>query len=147
MSERSARAVLNHLIESCKDGTRGFEHAAELVTDPALKTLFTDLARTHARIASELVPHAERLGGGAASDGTAAASLHRRWMDVRSRISGHDDRTILAEAHRGETLTIAAFKDSLDGVLPSSVRDVVERQYAELRGAHGDLERLQAESL
>lgn len=146
MSEPNARAVLNHLIESCKDGAHGFDHAAELVTDPSLKVLFADLARTHAGIAAELVPHAQRLGGTAAADGTAAASLHRRWMDARSRMSGHDDRTVLAEAHRGDTVTMAAFKDALDGVLPSSVRDVVEQQFSKLRSGHDDLERVQAES-
>ena len=147
MSEPSARAVLNHLIESCKDGAHGFDHAAELVADPALKVLFADLARTHAAVAAELVPQAQRLGGTAAADGTAAASLHRRWMDARSRMSGHDDRTVLAEAHRGDTFTMAAFKDALDGALPSSVRDVVEQQYSRLRGGHDDLERVRAEGL
>lgn len=147
MSERSARAVVNHLIESCRDGAHGFEHAAELVTDPALKALFADLARTHAGIAAELVPYAERLGGTAAADGTAVASLHRRWMDARSRMSGHDDRTVLAEAHRGDAVTMDAFKGALDGVLPSSVRDVVDQQYSKLRCGHEDLERAQAGSL
>ena len=29
MADRSERAVLNHLIETCKDAERGFRHVAE----------------------------------------------------------------------------------------------------------------------
>lgn len=141
MSDPNARAVLNHLIETCKDGERGFRHAAELVSDPGLKALLIDFAGWRARLADELLPHAQRLGGSAASGGTAAAAMHRRWMDVRSNLSGHDDRTILAEARRGDTVTLAAYKKALEGALPISVRDVVERHFAEVRDTHDDLDR------
>jgi len=30
MTDRTERAVLNHLIETCKDAERGFRHVAEL---------------------------------------------------------------------------------------------------------------------
>ncbi len=147
MSDPSSRALLNHLIESCKDGEHGFIHAAELVSDPGLKTLFSDLAGRRARAAEELLPHAQRFGGSAASDGTTAASVHRRWMDVRSNLSGHDDRTILKEAQRGDAITLAAYKTALDGLLPPSVRDLVERQFAEVRDTHDDLARSLTEAM
>lgn len=147
MSDQSSRALLNHLIETCKDGELGFQHAAELVSDPALKTLFTDFAGRRARAAAELLPQAQRLGGPAATDGTAAASMHRRWMDVRSSLSGHDDRSILREVQRGDALTLAAFKTALDGALPVSVRDLVERQFAEVRDTHDDLSRSLTEAM
>lgn len=139
MSETNSRTMLNHLIETCKDGESGFLHAAKLVGDAGFKALFTDLARRRSQVAAELLPHAQRFGGSEAADGTAAASLHRRWMDVRDNWSGHDDRAILAEARRGDSMTVAAFKDALAGVLPASVRDMVERQYAEISSAHDQL--------
>lgn len=142
MSDLSSRAILNNLIETCKDGESGFQHAAKLVSDAGFKTLFTDLARRRSQVAAELLPHAQRFGGSEAAEGTTAASLHRKWMDVRDNWSGHDDRAILAEARRGDSMTVAAFKDALAGVLPASVRDLVERQYAELRSAHDSLNQL-----
>ena len=39
MTDRSERAVLNHLIETCKDAERGFRHVADYATDPAVKSL------------------------------------------------------------------------------------------------------------
>ena len=143
MSDLSSRAVLNHLIETCKDSEAGFRHAADLAGDPGFKTLFTDLARHRSQVAAELLPHAQRFGGSEAAEGTTAASLHRKWMDVRDNWSGHDDRAILAEVRRGNNMTMAAFRDALAGVLPASVRDIVERQYAEICSSSEGLARPQ----
>ena len=136
MSELSPRAVLNTLIETCKDGERGLLHAAELVADPELKSFFTDTASRRARFAIDLLPHAQRLGGASTADGTAAASLHRRWMYIRTAWSGHDDRAVVAEARRGDSITMLAFKSAVEGALPATVRDLVEREYAEVRDSH-----------
>ena len=143
MPESSPRVVLNHLIESCTDGEHGYRHAADLVTDQALKSLFTEMADNRARYAAALVPHAQRFGGPAPASGTAGASVHRRWMDIRNTLSGHDDATVLAEARRGDAVTVLVFKSALDGVLPATVRDLVERQFTELRTAHEYIDELE----
>jgi uncharacterized protein (TIGR02284 family) len=131
MSEPNASVVLNHLIESCRDGEKGFMAAAELVVDQEARTMFTDNAAQRARFAKALLPHAQRLGGGTAASGTAGASMHRQWMDLRSTLGGQD-RGILAEVQRGDNLTVLAFKTAVDSILPMTVRDLVEKQYADL---------------
>ncbi len=136
MTESDPRAVLNTLIETCKDGERGLLHAAELVKSPALKTFFTDTASRRAQLAAELLPHAQRLGGAETADGTTGATLHRKWMDVRSALSGHDDRAVAAEAERGDSITVLAFKRAVEGALPATVRDLVERGYDDVRASH-----------
>jgi uncharacterized protein (TIGR02284 family) len=145
MTESDPRKILNTLIETCKDGERGLRHAAELVKSPALKAFFTDTASRRAQFAAELLPHAQRLGGANTVDGTAAAELHRRWMDVRSVLSGHDDRAVTAEAERGDNITVLVFKNAVEGALPAAVRDLVERGYDEVRASHlrfADFERV-----
>jgi uncharacterized protein (TIGR02284 family) len=132
----SPREVLNSLIETCKDGERGLLHAAELVTDPALKTFFTDTAHRRAELAAQLVPHAQRLGGTDTADGTAGATLHRKWMDVRSALSGHDDRAVVVEAQRGDSITVQAFKSAVEGALPATVRDLIEQAYDDVAASH-----------
>ncbi|MGE0865322.1 MAG: PA2169 family four-helix-bundle protein [Vicinamibacterales bacterium] len=136
MTESDPRAVLNGLIETCKDGERGLLHAAELVSNPALKSFFTETAGRRAGFAAELLPHAQRLGGAETADGTAGATLHRRWMDVRSALSGHDDRAVASEAERGDNLTVLAFKTAVEGALPGTVRDLVERGYQDVQASH-----------
>ena len=136
MTDSSPRAILNSLIETCKDAERGLLHAAELVRDPALKTFFAETAQRRAQLATQLLPHAQRLGGAETADGTAAATLHRKWMDVRSALSGHDDRAVLSEAERGDNITLLAFKSAVEGALPATVRDLVEHGYADVRESH-----------
>jgi uncharacterized protein (TIGR02284 family) len=134
--------VLNHLIESCHDAERGFVHAGDLVNDPILKMAFAEGALKRAEFAADLKPYAERLGGFAASEGTAAGSVHRHWMDLRDKLSGHDDRAVLAEVCRGDTLTLQAFKSAKDGILPPSAREVVERIHDEVLISHKFLDDL-----
>ena len=136
MTESSPRAVLNSLIETCKDAERGLLHAAELVKDPALKTFFIDTARRRALFAAELVPHAQRMGGADTADGTTGATLHRKWMGVRSALSGNDDGAVVAEAARGDSVSVLAFKNAVEGSLPPTVRDLVERGYDDVRQSH-----------
>jgi len=83
MSERTARTVVNDLIETCRDGARGFRNAAGLVGDRSVEALLLEMADERSEFAAELERHAQRLGGGAASQGTAAAAVHRGWMDLK----------------------------------------------------------------
>ena len=133
MTDRSERAVLNHLIETCKDAERGFRHVAEHAADPALKSLFLDLASQRARFAADLLPHAQRLGGASSGDGTAVGALHRTWIDLRSAIFRGDTVSVLHEAERGEHFSRGVYEDALGGILPPTARELVENQYAELR--------------
>lgn len=135
MAERTERAVLNHLIETCTDAARGFRSAADHVKDPALKTEFTTIAVQRERFATDLLPHAQRLGGAAAGDGTTAAAVHRSWIDIKSKLL-HDDGAIVAEAARGDGVTLDVFKDAVQGMLPADVRDLVEQQYADVIAEH-----------
>jgi uncharacterized protein (TIGR02284 family) len=133
MTNRSERAVLNHLIETCKDAERGFRHVAEHATDPGMKSLFLDIASQRARFAADLLPHAQRLGGANAHDGTAAGALHRTWIDLRSAIFRGDPIAVIHEAERGEHFSRGVYQNALEGMLPPTARELVESQYTELR--------------
>jgi uncharacterized protein (TIGR02284 family) len=147
MAERTSREVLNDLIQTCTDGERGFRAAADLVTRPVLKTLFLELSTQRARFADELLPHAQRLGGTAPSEGTTAASMHRRWMDLKSALTSHDEHAIVTEVRRGDAATLRVYSDALAGLLPPTARDLVERQDEEIRAAHERIEAAARERL
>ena len=144
MTDRSERAVLNHLIETCKDAERGFRHVAEHATDPAVKSLFLDMASQRARFAADLLPHAQRLGGANATEGTTAGALHRTWIDLRSAISRGDSIATVHEAERGEHFSRGVYENALDSMLPPTARELVENQYAELRKTAERLHELEA---
>jgi uncharacterized protein (TIGR02284 family) len=136
MADRTERWVLNHLIETCKDGERGFRYAANHVQDPNVKALFLDIASQREGFASDLLPHAQRLGGPSDTDGTAAAALHRGWITIKDALTGHDERAVIVEAERGEGAAVAVYRDAIEGILPPTVRDLVERQYGDVVHSH-----------
>jgi uncharacterized protein (TIGR02284 family) len=139
MAERTELGVLNHLLETCRDGERGFRFAAQHATDPEVREIFTTLAAQRASFAEELAPHVRRLGGQANTSGTTAGVIHRGWMNLKDALSNHPDDMLLAEAERGERAAIDAYAGALDGMLPPTVTDVVERQHTTIRGAYARL--------
>ena len=146
MAEQTPRAVLNHLIETCRDSERGYRAAADLVASQTLNAQFREIAAERERFAVALLPYAQRLGGDEAADGTTAASLHRRWMDLKARLNQNDDHAVFAEVLRGDTMTLRAYETALGEVLPSSVREVVEQQERNVRQQHQRLEALAAKA-
>jgi uncharacterized protein (TIGR02284 family) len=142
MSEPNVSVVLNHLIETCRDGEKGLLAAAELVVDPTAKILFVEIAAKRVEFAATLLPYAQRLGGATAPSGSAAASAHRHWMDIRSTLSGHDDSAIFGEVLRGDNVSLLAFKTAVEGVLPMGVRDLIQQQYDTLCQEHERLNEL-----
>ncbi len=136
MAERTERATLNRLIETCHDGERGFRYASNHVRDPVVKALFLEIAGQRERFAADILPHAQRLGGANESDGSFAGALHRGWMTIKDAVGGHDDAAIVREAERGERIALAAYEDALDGIVPPTARDLLEQQCADVRHSH-----------
>ena len=137
MSDHNERWALNRLIDTCRDGERGFRYAANHVSNPTVKALFLNIARERERFATELLPHAQRLGGATESDGSLAGGLHRGWMTLRDVVGGHDETAIIQEAERGERAALAAYEDGLIGVLAPGTREVIERQCESVRESYG----------
>ena len=111
-------AVLNDLVETSKDGERGFRKAAEDTHDAQLKSLFVSRADDCTRGARELQDLVQRLGGKPETGGT-----------VPGAVAGRNDHSILADCEKGEDVAKKHYHDALDKELPADVRIVVEKQY------------------
>lgn len=133
MADRTERDVLEHLIEICRDGERGFRAVAEYAHDPSLKALFMELAEQRRKFALDLVPHVNRLGGWTKWGGTSAGALHRGWMNLKAHVPGHPDHLIVAEAERGEHAALSAYDEALSGMLPPTVSGLIEAQREEIQ--------------
>ena len=136
MTDRTELGVLNHLFETCRDGERGFQFAAQHAADPEVRELFTSLARQRGSFAAELSPHVHRLGGQANTAGSTAGAIHRGWMNFKDALSAHPDDMLLAEAERGERAALSVYAEALQGMLPPTVSDLIERQQASIRAAY-----------
>ena len=139
MQNDKAISILNSLIETCKDGERGFKTAAEGLTSSDLKAKFLQYSRQRAQMSAELQAEVRTLGGDPERSGSMSGSLHRGWLDIKSAITGKDDHAIVAEAERGEDVAKSAYESALKEALPTSAQTLVAQQAAKVREAHDDV--------
>lgn len=138
MSDTNDKAVsvLNELIETCKDGAKGFESAAEKADSPALKSLFAQYSAQRASFAADLDGHVMSLRGKPVESGHVAAAMHRGWIDIKTAFAGNDDKALLNECERGEDYAKKAYMDALKEDLPAEVREVVQHQSVQVKAVH-----------
>jgi uncharacterized protein (TIGR02284 family) len=122
-------ATLNELIETAKDGEKGFALAAKNTHEPELSGLFKLCEESRRAAAAELQDQVRLLGGNAAEAGSIRAAAHRGWISIKSALSTHDDNSILEECERAEDYAQARYADALKLDLPEPARSIVERQY------------------
>lgn len=74
---------------------------------------------------------ADRPGlGGKPKDSTSfAGDLHRRWVDLKSLVTGKDEEAVLNECERGEDVAKHRYQAALEKPLPAEIQQVIERQY------------------
>lgn len=142
-SNECAIQCLNGLIETCKDGEKGFQAAAERVQDADLKQLCQNYAQQRARFVADLQIAVRRLGGDPETSGSLAGKLHRGWMSMKSAVTGSSDEALIAEAERGEDVAKATYEKALESDLPLDVQAVVERQYIQVKEAHDRIRSLE----
>jgi uncharacterized protein (TIGR02284 family) len=142
MENQKVIATLNSLLETTKDGEHGFRTCAEGVTNPRLKTILENAARRCDEGAAELQAKIVSLGGEPATSGTAAGTLHRAWTNIKSSITGMDERAVLAECERGEDVAKSAYEAALKEDLPTDVKAMVRRQYEGVMANHDRIREL-----
>ena len=142
MDNDKVTSVLNNLIETCRDGQNGFKEAAENVKDSTLKEYFYSVSQERARCVGELQQSVRDLGGDPENTGSTAAALHRAWIDIKGKLTGMNDESILSECERGEDSAVNAYRDALKETLPSNVMTVVESQYQSVLKAHDRIKAL-----
>jgi uncharacterized protein (TIGR02284 family) len=136
-------STLNDLIETCRDGEKGFRTAAEGVKDPHVRSLFERYARQRAEMVRELQEQVRKLGGSPEQSGSTSASLHRGWMNIKSLVTGNNDNAIIAEAERGEDVAKAAYAKALTEDLPAGARMLIQSQADIVKLAHDEVRALE----
>jgi uncharacterized protein (TIGR02284 family) len=134
--------TLKDLVETSKDGERGFMASAEDAKDPQLKRMFEERARECASAAGELSATITRLGGDPPDHGTVGGAMHRGWMHVKTAMTSNDDQAILDECERGEDVAKKKYTEALKERLPDDVRMLVQRQYEGVLRNHDQIKAL-----
>jgi uncharacterized protein (TIGR02284 family) len=63
-------------------------------------------------------------------------------MDLRAAVTGGDEDSVLAECERGEDAAMSSYRAAFNVDLPTSCRQMVERQFAEIKEAHNKIRNL-----
>ncbi|WP_314408223.1 PA2169 family four-helix-bundle protein [Pseudomonas kuykendallii] len=142
MDNKEVISVLNDLIETSKDGEEGFRTCAEDIKNAELKALFVSRSQACASAATELQQVVRSLGGDAETSTSVSADLHRRWVDLKSIITGKDEESILNECERGEDVAMKSYKNALSKDLPANIRSIVEKQFEGVQRNHDQVKAL-----
>ncbi len=126
---RNVIGVLNELIETSRDGEKGFALAAKDSKEASLTTLFSEGEQSCRAAVAELQDAVRTLGGNPEDDGSVKAAVHRGWVSLKSAATSRDSKAILEECERGEDYAKAKYSEALKQDLPAPVRNLVERQY------------------
>ena len=133
-------STLNSLIATTIDSIEGYTESAKDIESTRFGTIFTQRAGERRQVASTLQAEVVRLGGNAEDDGTILAAAHRRFVDLKSVVTGQDDKAIIDEVERGEDHIKAKFEAAIaDTELSPATRAVIQQAYTSVRQGHDQI--------
>ena len=146
MDENNAISVVENLIETCKDGQKGYQDAAQHVKRADLRGYFNEQSAERGRFAQELQIELSKLGKPDKKvSGSVGGAMRRAWLDTKANLGG-GDKTILESVEAGEDGASDMYKKALSGTLPASLMELVRKQAAVVQKAHDKARMLRDEA-
>ena len=133
------------LVETLKDGERGFASAADKLRDsdhPAWASALQKLSEQRAGFHREIVDLGHDYGDDVDESGTVAAALHRGWISLKDALTGDSAESVLEAAATGEDHAVSEYEKALEQDLSAGFRDVVTRQHAAVVAARDEVKGL-----
>jgi uncharacterized protein (TIGR02284 family) len=137
------------LVETLKDGEKGYATAAEKLRDsdrPEWATTMERLSQQRAGFWREIVDMGHEYGDDVDESGTVAAAVHRGWLSLKDAVTGDDPDAVLGAAETGEDHAVKEYEDALKMDLSAGFREVVVRQQADVLAARDELKALKSAS-
>ena len=141
MDNENPSSVLKNVIETARDGEKGFREAAEHFKSPEFRTMAQRVSAERAEFARELQPELRAEGKDDKIEGSMGGSLHRAWVDIKTALGG-GDQTILDWLEQGEDHAKKIYGEALQANLPSAAQLIVRRQYDRVVNTHDQVKRL-----
>lgn len=141
--------VAKELVETLKDGERGFAEAAEKLRDgdhPEWATTLQRLSEQRAGFHREIVALGHDYGEDVDESGTLAAKVHRGWISLKDALTGDEPDGVLKAALTGEDHAVSEYEKALQQDISPGFREVVSRQLAAVRVARDEVKALQIAS-
>jgi uncharacterized protein (TIGR02284 family) len=140
MSNRQTLKALSSLYRIVEAGERGYAVAAANVDNRGLKLLFKSFAQQRANFKTEIFKEIQHLNSHvrvpSSSVTSILAMIHRGRIDIFAALTIGDEnveKVVLKEVVLGEGVALRAYENALKKDLPSEVRELVARQFDEVR--------------
>ena len=142
MSDNTDVSKLDDLIVTTIDSINGYEHSAEHADAARYAELFRELAAERRDVVTALQGRSRALGGTPNDFGSTAATLHRRFEDLR-RVLGGGDEAVVKEVERGEDYLKEEFERALrDEAISPDTRAVIQGCFVTVKRGHDVVSRL-----
>lgn len=135
------------LVETLKDGERGFADAAEKLRDsdhPEWAGTLQRFSEQRAGFCREIVELGHEYGDDVDESGSVTAAMHRGWISLKDALTGDDGGSVLKAAATGEDHAVSEYEKALEMDLSPGFREVVSRQHAAVVAARDEVTTLQA---
>ena len=140
--QEATTTILSNLLETCRESEAGLRRAAIRSKKHGLKEFFGAESLQQALFAAELELELKKLGVPMKRLTRPRAKL-RGWKEIRgTRLLPAGDQTVLFLCEWGERAALDEYLGALRSDLSASVRELVERQYSQLREAYTRLDQI-----
>lgn len=136
--------TLNDLIEINNDRIKGYEKAiTDIEDDVNLKAIFTGKIKESHQFKLALAKEVEVLGADEATGTSFGGNLHRTWLDIKAKFTGHDSHSVLEECEFGEDAIKKAYDEAIQNEnLPAFIKDILSDQLDILITSHDEIKEL-----
>jgi uncharacterized protein (TIGR02284 family) len=140
MDTKATTALLNELVETLKDGQKGYADAMTDVEDTRLKDTFKKFAAQRSEYLNEIEDQMFKLDlkpdTNEGAKGSITGAIHRTWIDLKAAITSKDSKAVLNECERGDGYAVTAYQTALKATdLPTPLKSVIEKQYQGVQAA------------
>ncbi|WP_423147318.1 ferritin-like domain-containing protein [Rubrolithibacter danxiaensis] len=147
MSNQNENLVegLKHLLSIANDGKEGYKNAAENADAGELKALFTTYSIQRSEFADVLKTCIQQNGGDPDNTGGGPLGvLHRTWIDIKTALTGNDNKAVLDAVITGEKAAVEAYDKVLQDVnIQPELMQILSTQRDEIREAMEHIQRLE----
>lgn len=142
MEAKATQAVLNELLETLKDGEKGYSEALTDVEDQDLKEVFRKYALQRDGYLTELEDQMHQLNLKADEESSITGTIHRAFINLKAAVTSKSRESILNECERGEDYAVKAYQTALKAELPGQLKSVIEKQYQGIQQGHDEIKAL-----
>jgi len=134
------------LVETLKDGERGYADAAEKLRDgehPEWATTLQRFSEQRAGFWREIDAMGHDYGEEVDKGGSVTGAAHRGWIALKDALTGDDPTGVLKAVLTGEDHAVSEYEQALQQDLSPGFHEVVSRQYAAVIAARDEVKALQ----